>query len=87
MEKSPSRKNVDSWLLENFSFTLLGGDKATVNCSLEIPSSYPELAGDEHQEKIEVLIAQVIRGMGYPADKPVFTWGTKIYVKEELFLL
>ncbi|MFX3643304.1 MAG: hypothetical protein ACE3L7_32430 [Candidatus Pristimantibacillus sp.] len=82
----PFIKKEAVWILENFSFTIRG-DKATVNCSIEIPSSYPELSEDEYQEQIELLITQVIRGMGYAADKPVFTWGTKTHVKDEFFFL
>lgn len=86
LSPSPSMKNEARWILEDFRFAILG-EKATISCSIEIPTSYPELSEDEYQEQIELLITQVIRAMGYAADKPVFTWGTKTHVKDEFFFL
>ncbi|MCW3793904.1 hypothetical protein OM416_20125 [Paenibacillus sp. LS1] len=86
LSPSPSMRKELGWTLENFTFTIRG-DKATVNCSIEIPSSSPELSEGEYEDQIELLITQVIRGMGYAADKPIFTWGTKTHIKDEFFFL
>lgn len=82
---SPSMQIDSGWVIEKFEFTDLDG-KAIINCSVKLPSSY-ELSEDEHQEHLELLITQVIRSMGLAAEKPIFTWGTKIHVKDEFFLL